>query len=171
MAHTSALHSLSQEDVLDTLRTQFTVQPDTLVNLTKTFLREAAQGLASYGLSMAMMYARSLLPIGYKLTSLSPTYVKQVPDGSETGCVHVPYLISPMSYPSRPTAPFSPSIWAELTCKLISYLRSVISLDKPSRACEVILHGNKTFTLRQQKYKVSEALKTGEATTLFGTDL
>ncbi|KAL5527545.1 hypothetical protein ACEPAG_6346 [Sanghuangporus baumii] len=35
------------------------------------------------------------------------------------------------------------------------------------RVCEVQLHGNKQFTLRQQKYKVSDALKTGEATVLF----
>ncbi|KAH7888071.1 hexokinase [Phlebopus sp. FC_14] len=35
------------------------------------------------------------------------------------------------------------------------------------RVCEVTLHGDKTFSLRQQKYKVSEALKTGEVTTLF----
>jgi hypothetical protein len=32
----------------------------------------------------------------------------------------------------------------------------------------VELHGNKTFTLKSQKYRVSEALKTGEATVLFG---
>ncbi|KAF8743835.1 hypothetical protein AX14_000240 [Amanita brunnescens Koide BX004] len=35
------------------------------------------------------------------------------------------------------------------------------------RVCEVVLHGDKTFSLRQQKYKVSEILKTGEATALF----
>ncbi|THH21035.1 hypothetical protein EW146_g441 [Bondarzewia mesenterica] len=35
------------------------------------------------------------------------------------------------------------------------------------RVCQVELHGNKTFSLRQQKYRVSEALKTGEATVLF----
>ncbi|KAH9032170.1 hypothetical protein EDB85DRAFT_2073971 [Lactarius pseudohatsudake] len=35
------------------------------------------------------------------------------------------------------------------------------------RVCQVELHGDKTFTLKQQKYRVSEALKTGEATTLF----
>ncbi|OJT13179.1 Glucokinase [Trametes pubescens] len=35
------------------------------------------------------------------------------------------------------------------------------------RVCEVELLGNQEFVLRQQKYKVSEALKTGEATTLF----
>ncbi|TCD70456.1 glucokinase [Steccherinum ochraceum] len=35
------------------------------------------------------------------------------------------------------------------------------------RVCEVQLQGNHEFTLRQQKYRVSEALKTGEATALF----
>ncbi|KAI0314206.1 hexokinase-domain-containing protein [Amylostereum chailletii] len=35
------------------------------------------------------------------------------------------------------------------------------------RVCQVELNGDKTFTLKQQKYKVSEQLKTGEATTLF----
>ncbi|KII95964.1 hypothetical protein PLICRDRAFT_34922 [Plicaturopsis crispa FD-325 SS-3] len=35
------------------------------------------------------------------------------------------------------------------------------------RVCEVVLHGDHTFTLRQQKYKVSEALKTGESSALF----
>ncbi|KAI0676754.1 hexokinase [Trametes maxima] len=35
------------------------------------------------------------------------------------------------------------------------------------RVCEVELLGNHQFELRQKKYKVSEALKTGEATTLF----
>ncbi|EKM80237.1 hypothetical protein AGABI1DRAFT_57808 [Agaricus bisporus var. burnettii JB137-S8] len=35
------------------------------------------------------------------------------------------------------------------------------------RVCEVILNGDKTFSLHQQKYKVTEALKTGEATALF----
>ncbi|KAF9500147.1 hypothetical protein BDN71DRAFT_1440709 [Pleurotus eryngii] len=35
------------------------------------------------------------------------------------------------------------------------------------RVCEVVLNGDKTFSLRQQKYRVSEELKTGEATALF----
>jgi len=34
--------------------------------------------------------------------------------------------------------------------------------------CLVELYGDKTFTLKQQKYRVSEALKIGEATVLFG---
>lgn len=56
MAHTSALYSQSQQDILNTVHAQFTLSEDILLNLTKTFLREAAQGLASYGHSMAMMY-------------------------------------------------------------------------------------------------------------------
>ena len=35
--------------------------------------------------------------------------------------------------------------------------------------CEVVLKGDKTFDLVQQKYKVSETLKSGEATALFGS--
>lgn len=35
------------------------------------------------------------------------------------------------------------------------------------RVCQVELNGDRTFTLKQQKYRVSEALKTGEATVLF----
>ncbi|KAI0253152.1 hexokinase-domain-containing protein [Lactifluus subvellereus] len=35
------------------------------------------------------------------------------------------------------------------------------------RVCQVVLHGDRTFTLKQQKYRVSESLKTGEATVLF----
>ncbi|KAI0029527.1 hexokinase-domain-containing protein [Vararia minispora EC-137] len=35
------------------------------------------------------------------------------------------------------------------------------------RVCQVDLNGDQTFNLKQQKYKVSEQLKTGEATALF----
>lgn len=56
MVHTSALYSQSQHDVSDTIRAQFTLSEDTLLNITKTFLREADEGLASYGHAMAMMY-------------------------------------------------------------------------------------------------------------------
>ncbi|KAL5508092.1 hypothetical protein ACEPAH_5710 [Sanghuangporus vaninii] len=48
--------------------------------------------------------------------------------------------------------------------------RTFLALDLGGtnlRVCEVQLHGNKQFTLRQQKYKVSDALKTGEGTVLF----
>lgn len=40
-----------------------------------------------------------------------------------------------------------------------------------SRVCEVKLNGDQTFGLRQQKYKVSDQLKTGESTVLFGEPL
>lgn len=56
MVHTSALYSQSQQDVLDTIRTQFTLSEDTLLHITQVFLREAAEGLATYGQPMAMMY-------------------------------------------------------------------------------------------------------------------
>lgn len=39
----------------------------------------------------------------------------------------------------------------------------------PRRVCEVKLDGNHGVQLRQQKYKVSDALKTGDAHALFGT--
>lgn len=35
------------------------------------------------------------------------------------------------------------------------------------RVCEVVLNGDQTFNLVQQKYRVSDSLKTGEATALF----
>ena len=44
------------------------------------------------------------------------------------------------------------------SCILVTY----------SRVCKVQLNGDQTFNLRQQKYKVSDMLKTGEATALFG---
>lgn len=39
------------------------------------------------------------------------------------------------------------------------------------RVCEVTLQGNNKFSLRQQKYKVSTELKTGEAKALFGESI
>jgi hexokinase len=37
-----------------------------------------------------------------------------------------------------------------------------------SRVCAVQLHGDRTFSLHQKKYLLSDALKSGEASTLFG---
>lgn len=45
---------------------------------------------------------------------------------------------------------------------------NVHKLTLNSRVCEVHLLGDGEFTLKQQKYRVSEALKTGEASALFG---
>ena len=67
-------------------------------------------------------------------------------------------------------ARFSLSISAEPTCEYSLHRRPVFprySLGR-RRVCKVELHGNKKFTLKQQKYRVSEALKTGEANVLFG---
>lgn len=51
------------------------------------------------------------------------------------------------------------NLWRARTLGLIGTLSS--------RVCEVKLTGNHEFTVKQQKYKVSEALKQGEAKELF----
>ncbi|KAG0699841.1 hypothetical protein DFH29DRAFT_934772 [Suillus ampliporus] len=111
MSYTTALHGSAKEVALNALYNQFTVDDQTLFKITQTFLNEISDGLSSYD---------------------SPTFVKGVPDGSETG--------------------------------------TFLALDLGGtnlRVCEVTLLGDKTFSLRQQKYKVSETLKTGEVTSLF----
>ncbi|CAL1702029.1 unnamed protein product [Somion occarium] len=84
--------------------------------------------------------------------AMIPTFVTGVPNGSETG-IKVPagYIASIMFF-------------------ALLALRTFLALDLGGtnlRVCEVQLKGNHQFTLRQQKYRVSEALKTGEATALF----
>ncbi|KAJ8589890.1 hexokinase [Rhizopogon salebrosus TDB-379] len=116
MSHTIALHGGETDDILKSLHKQFTINDQTLFKITTTFLSEISDGLSNYGRAMAMI----------------PTFVKGVPDGSETG--------------------------------------TFLALDLGGtnlRVCEVTLQGDKNFSLRQQKYKVSETLKTGEVTTLF----
>ncbi|KAG5654669.1 hypothetical protein H0H81_009918 [Sphagnurus paluster] len=115
----SPIHALSSTDVqhvFDNIDRSFQLNPENLIELTKTFLHEISLGLGAYNHPMAMI----------------PTFVTGVPDGTETG--------------------------------------TFLALDLGGtnlRVCEVVLHGDKTFSLRQQKYKVSESLKTGEATVLF----
>jgi len=60
-----------------------------------------------------------------------------------------------------------PSIWVGQTCTQYLFAQVIIVLMSGSRVCEVVLKGDKTFSLIQQKYRVSEALKTGDATALF----
>ncbi|THH33815.1 hypothetical protein EUX98_g481 [Antrodiella citrinella] len=48
-----------------------------------------------------------------------------------------------------------------------TYVTGVPNGSETGRVCEVNLTGDHDFSLRQQKYRVSEALKTGEATALF----
>jgi len=62
------------------------------------------------------------------------------------------------------TIPFSPAI-------LLPRIHHSCVITTRSRVCEVQLNGDQTFGLRQQKYKVSDQLKTGEATALFGKPL
>lgn len=50
---------------------------------------------------------------------------------------------------------------------LLDPTNAVLTYDV-SRVCEIKLLGNHEFSLRQQKYRVSDALKTGEASALFG---
>ncbi|KAF8639769.1 hypothetical protein AX17_001029 [Amanita inopinata Kibby_2008] len=105
-----------EQRILSDIDRQFHLSTDTLVDLTKAFLDEFNDGLASYNHPMAMI----------------PTFVTGVPDGTEKG--------------------------------------TFLALDLGGtnlRVCEVVLNGDKTFDLRQQKYKVSEVLKTGDAVALF----
>ncbi|KAF8803727.1 hexokinase [Phlegmacium glaucopus] len=116
MASISSFHYQSAQEVFDLIESQFTLQHEPLVELTKTFLNEFKIGLTSYNHAMAMI----------------PTFVTGVPDGTETG--------------------------------------TFLALDLGGtnlRVCKVVLNGDKTFNLVQHKYKVSTALKTGEATALF----
>ncbi|KAG6332263.1 hypothetical protein ID866_6827 [Astraeus odoratus] len=81
--------------------------------------------------------------------AMIPTFVRSIPDGSEKG------------YVSRQSTVIYNSHGVGST---------FLALDLGGtnlRVCEVQLNGDKTFSLRQQKYKVSDVLKTGEATTLF----
>lgn len=117
MAPTFALYSHSQTDVLDTIRAQFTLSEDTLLSITKTFLREAAEGLASYGQSMAMM---CVLIIAADQTRIygPQSHVRQVSSRWFRDWVCLAFLpVLPCS--CSPTALFWPLIWAALICTLI----------------------------------------------------
>ncbi|KAJ3527276.1 hypothetical protein NMY22_g9850 [Coprinellus aureogranulatus] len=49
-----------------------------------------------------------------------------------------------------------------------SFVTGVPDGTEKGRVCEVTLNGDKTFSLKQKKYKVSDTLKQGEASALFG---
>jgi len=57
MPQTHAMRASAAEDVLASISHQFNVDDGDLLNITETFLREMAEGLANYGYPMAMMYA------------------------------------------------------------------------------------------------------------------
>jgi hexokinase len=60
MPPTGALYSDSAEGMLEDIEKQFHLDTDALISLTRAYLDELAQGLGSYGNSLAMMYASSL---------------------------------------------------------------------------------------------------------------
>lgn len=57
----------------------------------------------------------------------------------------------------------------ELTFRPISSAAPTASCSCCRRVCEVKLMGDHKFTIKQQKYKVSDEIKQGEASELFGT--
>jgi len=57
MASISSFHYQSAQEVFDLIESQFTLQQEPLVELTKTFLNEFKTGLTSYNHAMAMMCA------------------------------------------------------------------------------------------------------------------
>lgn len=70
MPQTHATDSSAAEDVLASISHQFSVDDAGLLNITETFLREMAEGLANYGYPMAMMCA--LLSFGSQQLTLLP---------------------------------------------------------------------------------------------------
>lgn len=57
MASISSFYYKNPREVFDFIDDQFTLKPDSLVELTKTFLDEVKTGLANYNQAMAMMCA------------------------------------------------------------------------------------------------------------------
>ncbi|KAF5393911.1 hypothetical protein D9757_000352 [Collybiopsis confluens] len=137
MASTSSYFYKNPQHVLDDIDIQLTLEPALLKDLTKAFLEEFNLGLGKYNEPMAMVTEINIC--------CRPSFVTGVPDGTETGPEQL--VIS--------------AGWIGST---------FLALDLGGtnlRVCEVVLNGDKTFKLRQQKYKVSDQLKTGEASVLF----
>lgn len=57
MASISSFYYKNPQEVFDIIEDQFTLQPDSLVELTKAFLDEVKIGLTNYNQAMAMMCA------------------------------------------------------------------------------------------------------------------
>ena len=68
MASISSFYYKNPREVFDFIDDQFTLKPDSLVELTKTFLDEIKTGLANYNQPMAMMCAFSFLAKTLSLT-------------------------------------------------------------------------------------------------------
>ena len=68
MASISSFYYKNPQEVFDFIDNQFTLQPDSLVELTKAFLDEVKIGLANYNQAMAMMCAFILFTMALSLT-------------------------------------------------------------------------------------------------------
>jgi hypothetical protein len=68
MASISSFYYKNPREVFDFIDDQFTLKPDSLVDLTKTFLDEVKTGLANYNQAMAMMCALIFLAKTLSLT-------------------------------------------------------------------------------------------------------
>jgi hexokinase len=55
MPPTGALYSDSADTILEDIENQFRLDTDTLVGLTRAYLDELAEGLATYGKPLAIM--------------------------------------------------------------------------------------------------------------------
>lgn len=96
MASISSFCYKNAQEVFDIIEDQFTLQPDSLVELTKAFLDEVKIGLANYNQAMAMMCAFIFRDNAILDLFFSPTFVTGVPNGTETGYVTNinPYIAS-----------------------------------------------------------------------------
>lgn len=172
MAPISTPQSTNTQDVVDQIERQFTLSPESLVDLTKAFLNEFELGLGSYGQPMAMMYVPFLICFAIADRSLVRRSSLASPMAQKPGEWADPVII--LTIIKRPLLALSWHLILEVpTCALaVEYLSTVrwrtAGCRRARRVCEVILNGDKTFNLVQQKFKVSEALKSGEASTLFG---
>lgn len=131
------------------------------------FLSVLETGLDSYGQDVAMI----------------PSFVTGVPDGSEQGsvpsCTHhsrasvadqwCRLLLS--VEPSLRSTLEEPTCMSAFSSAPRSFRADVSELPLFSRVCEVKLEGSNKFTIKQQKYKVSDALKQGDARDLFGASV
>lgn len=173
MASISSFYYQSPQEVFDVIDSQFTLHPDSLIELTKAFLDEVKIGLTNYNCAMAMMSA-----FIFWTTTLSLT------------CVFQSYICNRCSRWHRDRVCYKiirPSLEYFLMISFFFILSTFLALDlggtnlwfkfhilkQPSnrasrRVCKVVLNGDKSFNIVQQKYKLSTELKTGEASALFG---
>jgi hypothetical protein len=157
---------------LTDVASMFELGEDALKAIAQRFLQDFNHGLSEYGQAMAMMYALSFSARNTAHeahTVLLSSLAYQTAQKLGAGTSSPPYTrdlnhTAVLSLLSTSAAPI---------CELfmLYFLPDGYPICRYAdrRVCKVDLKGDTTFTLKQQKYKVSEQLKTGEATALFGT--